>query len=300
MLYSGLVLGTVILSSVFNDQSLVYALVLNAPYMLCGALVFLYFFHAFTLYKGSKRRPARRRNSVVLAAIADEAVREAVNDIELSIRESEDLLTWERQYVRRLLAREGRNIDAEDAAEDAAHRAEERETDAAEAAAEKGLEKARGAVRRASKRVSQFLGGILGAVGGRLLLGAGFVGGRFSTRLLCGIIMQLMISYNLAVFLCFQFVAIAEPYFGGNWDEEIEALFIIGSISAASLVFLIVFLQALMTLRNFRIHIGRLRRGDYAFVPGGKKKNKFDLNDTVGYMGFQVKKGLKQEGGCVF
>ena len=74
MLYSGLVLGTVILSSVFNDQSLVYALVLNAPYMLCGALVFLYFFHAFTLYKGSKRRPARRRNSVVLAAIADEAV----------------------------------------------------------------------------------------------------------------------------------------------------------------------------------------------------------------------------------
>ena len=290
-------MGTVILSSVFNDQSQVYALVLNFPYMVCGGLVFLYFLHAFLLYKGSKRRPARRRSSVALPSVMDERLRALVAEVELNVRENEQSITWERSYLRRLLAGEHRDIEAEDKAEALALRAEEREADAAEAAAETGFESVRGATRRALRRAGTWLGGTLFAIASRLLFGAGFSGGRLSTRLLCGIVMQLMISYNLAVFMCFQFAGIAEPYFGSDWDAEIEALFIIGSIVAAVLTFIVVFLQSLITLRNFRSHISRLRRGDYAFIPGGKK-NTLDLSSTVGYMGFQVRSAAR--GRCVY
>jgi len=98
-----------------------------------------------------------------------------------------------------------------------------------------------------------------------------------------------MISYTTAVFLCFHFADALEDWLESKWSEELEALYVTCTIIAASITSTIVFVQALLSLRNFRTHIARLRRGDYEFVPGGKQHNRFDLNDTIGYTGFQVR-----------
>jgi hypothetical protein len=147
----------------------------------------------------------------------------------------------------------------------------------------------RGVLRRWVRRAGDGCAWLLHACGARLLLGAGLSGARLSTRLLCGLVMQLMISYNVAVYLCFELSSLAEPFFGGDWDDAVEALFVIGSIVAAVLTYCVIFVQTMITLRTFRWHVGRLRAGDYGFVPGGKRKYTYDLSDTVGYMGFQVR-----------
>ena len=295
LLYSGLVLATVFLTSIFNEQSVAYALVLNAPYMMCGSLVFLYFLQMFILYKGDQRRPRLRRASAYQPMIQDPALAELAREVELQIETSEAMLGWERQYLRRLVAGIGRNIDEEDAIECARQLQEVRDAEAAEAAAEATFwERVRGATRRSLSHASIWMSEQLSKVATRLIFGPGLGIGRLSTRLLSGIVMQLMISYNLAVFLCFQFAALAQDYLDTKWTEQVEALCIIGSISAAVLTYVIVFVQALITLRNFRRHVGLLRAGDYSFIPGGKK-NKYDLNDTVGYMGFQVRPRLHHQ-----
>ena len=46
--------------------------------------------------------------------------------------------------------------------------------------------------------------------------------------------------------------------------------------------------QTNFTIYNFREHIKRLRRGDYGMVPGGTE-HKFDINDTIGFIGFSVR-----------
>jgi len=292
--YSGLVLGTVFLSSIFNEQSPLFALMLNAPYMFSGSLVFLYFLNTFVLYKGNKRRPPRRRDNFYQLAQHDPALAALVCEVENEMREAEQLVTWERGYVRRLLAGPGRDVDAEDRAEAARMKAEQREAEAIEAAEARGLERVLGPVRRAVNHASEVVSGVLHRAAARLLRGSGFSGGHLATRLLTGIIMQLMISYTTAVFLCFHFADALEDWLESNWSEELEALYVTCTIIAASITSAIVFVQALLSLRNFRTHIARLRRGDYEFVPGGKQHNRFDLNDTIGYTGFQVREHSPQ------
>lgn len=86
---------------------------------------------------------------------------------------------------------------------------------------------------------------------------------------------------------------LAAPYLGTDMADEIETLIVWTTVFATSLSFLIILFQALLTLRTYRIHMGYLRKGDYSFIPGGgtvagRKKLRYDLTDTSGFVGFQV------------
>lgn len=85
MIYSGLVLCTVFLTSVYNDQSRVYALVLNAPYMICGTLIFGYFAAAFAFY-----RPPPKSEK-------------AARDRQRPLRLDKYFFEFEKSYVRKLV-----------------------------------------------------------------------------------------------------------------------------------------------------------------------------------------------------
>lgn len=51
LVYSSVMLGTVIITSIFTDQPRVYTVVLNLPYMLCALFIFGYFCSTFYQYR---------------------------------------------------------------------------------------------------------------------------------------------------------------------------------------------------------------------------------------------------------
>eukprot|EP00160_Parvularia_atlantis_P020423 Unigene8467_Nuclearia_a/m.25923 Unigene8467_Nuclearia_a/g.25923 ORF Unigene8467_Nuclearia_a/g.25923 Unigene8467_Nuclearia_a/m.25923 type:complete len:787 (-) Unigene8467_Nuclearia_a:2427-4787(-) len=281
MVYSGLVLCTVFLTALYNEQSRAYALVLNAPYMLCGSLVFIYFAGAFAFY----RPPPPPSNE------SQGKWKDRLRPLPLE----RHFFDFEQSYVRRLLTplQKIEQLKAYEAKLLARRKKEDAEDTIAEKASENGsMSKGYGSVRRFFVGIGDWFGKLFSAIFDRMVFGYENAKCRFSTRLLTGLLMNLMIVYELSIFLDFQSVSLAQPYLGTELSDEAETLIIWTTVAATSLAFLIIALQALLTLRTYRIHMAQIRRGDYTFIPGGRAKLDYDLNDTAGFVGFQVGYGF--------